>query len=170
MTNTRTQSRRRNREIRGSGDPAHAIFRVFRSLNPERIESLSPGLRMARYPGCATGACLNPEGVLSFVRGAIPAVAPYRAGGMTPGMDRTCGAATLTGLGCVSVRSPRVVRGSQPWAERSNPFGIAVEWPLGLPVSDLSSCRWAERSNPFGNAVQFPLWLRAADFLPCRPN
>ena len=81
-------------------------------LNPERIPSFSPGLRVGELPWVeSNGILFNPEGVTAgpgFSFGLAPCKQcfnPFRVGeSLTP--------------------SPRVARSSQPWAECSNPFRI----------------------------------------------
>src|ERR1035438_5991324 len=92
----------------------------LRKLNPERMRSLSPGLRGTSYPGCATGGCVNPERVASFV--------PLTAVNLTYTCGRRRVIQPLQGWRNIqlSVRFPRVARASQPWAERCNPFGIVA--------------------------------------------
>ena len=88
--------------------------------HPERMASLSPGLRGTSYPGCAMGWGLNPERVVSVVRRTVAIPVAWRR-------ERTGrgGEATLTGLVGLSILEPRVARASQPWAESCNPFGIS---------------------------------------------
>jgi hypothetical protein len=98
-------------------------------LHPERMRSLSPGLRGTSYPGCATGGRVNPERVVSFV--------PLTAGNPPHSVRCRRVIQPLQGWRFPSVRSPRVARASrlrsalrrgtaQPWVERCNPFGIAA--------------------------------------------
>jgi hypothetical protein len=49
------------------GTPAPGVWTFSALFNPERMRSLSPGLRAARYPGWAMGWGVNPERVGSFV-------------------------------------------------------------------------------------------------------
>ena len=73
-------------------------------LNPKGIASFSPGLLSLRgYPGFIRPMFANPEGV-----------------GANRGEDAT----PLGLINLLSIPLPRVVRSSQPWAERLNPVGI----------------------------------------------
>ena len=91
--------------------------------HPERMKSLIPGLRGPSYPGCAMVWDVNPErGAASFRRSVVNPTA-WRREWIGRGGD-----ATLTGLGVLSMVEPRVARGSQPWAEGFNPFGIGLEF------------------------------------------
>jgi hypothetical protein len=75
----------------------------------------------------------NPiERVASVVRGATCSRVMSR-------LERPGGDATLTGLGLLPVRLPRVARPSQPWAGRSNPFGIA-SWHAAPRLPDSRLC------------------------------
>ena len=99
--------------------------------NPERVRTLSPGLRGTSYPGSGMGGCANPERVVSFV--------PLAAVNPTHSIHRRRVIQPLQGWRALSVRLPRVTRASQPWAERCNPFGIAG-WDgvrSGAATSDL---------------------------------
>ena len=59
---------RRMREYHAwAGEPATGVWTFSALLNPERMRSLSPGLRAARYRGWATGWGVNPERAASFV-------------------------------------------------------------------------------------------------------
>jgi hypothetical protein len=90
------------------------------AAHPERMKSLSPGLRGTSYPGCATGCDLNPERIVSSVPCSNVVGATRTRRWLGQGGD-----ATLTGLAGFSMVEPRVARASQPWADLSNPFGIA---------------------------------------------
>ena len=88
---------------------AHTASRAA-CLNPKGIASISPGLRGTSYPGYGSAKINNPERVAShFVN-----LNSVRKDGCNPvGVEDFC------------VACPRVARPSQPWAEGSNPFGIA---------------------------------------------
>jgi hypothetical protein len=88
--------------------------------HPEKIRSLSPGLRGTSYPGCAMGWGINPERVASS---PLSTVVKRTVWWREP--TSRCGESTLTGLVAPSMLEPRVARTSQPWAEGYNPFGIA---------------------------------------------
>jgi hypothetical protein len=104
------------------------------------MRSLSPGLRGTSYPGCAIGCGLNPEGVGSSVARLVVNPTAWRRERIGRG-----GEPTLTGLVGIPMPEPRVARASQPWAEGSNPFGIAqgvrtpgqienLRYACGLPL------------------------------------
>ena len=113
--------------------------------HPERMRSLSPGLRGKSYPGWAAGLRLNPEGVASSIPPKWVNPTVWRE-------ERTgrAGDTTLTGLAGLSRFEPRVARASQPWAERYNPFGIArnAQTPLH---------RYAMGTSDFGLRTSFGL-------------
>src|SRR5262249_6978281 len=79
--------------------------------NPERIGTLSPGLRGTSYPGAATVNTNNPEGVSAFSLASN-------------------GDATPLGLENYFAMFPRLA--PQPGAERSNPCGIQNP-PIRIP-------------------------------------
>src|SRR5258708_7702687 len=79
--------------------------RGVKSVNPEGIPSLSPGLRGTSYPG------------LRFSEDQPTPTGLYQT-------DASTGATPL-GLRPIWNGFPRVARASQPWAELCNPFGIA---------------------------------------------
>jgi|ERR1035441_749459 hypothetical protein len=58
---------RQDAALYGSRMPAAGVWTFSALLNPERMRSLSSGLRAARYPGWAMGWGVNPERVASFV-------------------------------------------------------------------------------------------------------
>ena len=95
--------------------------------HPERMTSLSSGLRGTSYTGCSMGWSLNPERVVSSVPHTVVNPTAWRRERTGRGGDPT-----LTGLVGLSMLEPRVARASQPWAERCNPFGIAqnVQTPI----------------------------------------
>jgi hypothetical protein len=83
--------------------------------NPKGIPSLSPGLRAASYPGCeASKDSPTLKGLEHSTRPPearqepSPRCNPFR-------------------VGHVLGTQPRVARGSQPWAEGCNPFGIGKQ-------------------------------------------
>jgi hypothetical protein len=138
------------------------------ALNPNGIPSLSPGLRAERYPGSTSQTRHNPERVASNPRRSIAKrFNPFRV--ETP-----------------SLRSPRVARASQPWADGCNPCGIepgaaaptgrhviAQGDALGLRRKRISSMPpraspWAIKWRPFrpcGNAFRESLRIEMG--APC---
>jgi hypothetical protein len=170
MTNAKTQRSKGAAKVRRVFHNAPREARGLRKLHPERMRSLSPGLRGTSYPGFAAGRCLNPARVASS--DPLAGIDLTRTGRCRRLIQ------PLQGWRFISVPSPRVARGSQPWAERSNPFGIGVESPLtGVAMLSVRSPRvargsqpWAERSNPFGIAVESGPGLGISGLLSCRPN
>ena len=106
--------------------PAFTSRRLL-CYHPERMRSLSPGLRGTSYPGCAMDGGRNPERVASFVLCTAVNPTAWRREPTGRGAE-----ATLTGLVGLSMLEPRVARASQPWAERYNPVGIAQNAPTAV--------------------------------------
>jgi hypothetical protein len=137
-----------------------------RKLNPERMRSLSPGLRGTSCPECATGGCVNPERVASFVPPAPAAWFGPRKRGHTAHSKgfahSSAGPAGAKRLECgVSRRfGVDVVNGSVGLltaASHSNRCRRAIQplqgWRLlsvRFPRVARASQPWAERYNPFG--------------------
>jgi hypothetical protein len=101
--------------------------------NPERMRSLSPGLRAARYPGrmpapaSFIGCWMLDVGCWMFpgFMGRVESLIPLAALNPTPTVHRTQAMMQpLQGWDVFSAQTPRVAPGAQPWAECCNPFGI----------------------------------------------
>jgi hypothetical protein len=126
----------------------------LRCHHPERMRSLSPGLRGTSYPGCAMVWSVNPEGVVSPFPCRLVNPRAWRRERASRAYD-----ATLSGLMALSMGEPRVARASQPWAEGCNPFGIVRNVQALVPP-------YSTRLSDFGLRPSFGLRTSAFGLPP----